>query len=301
MLDLERVCKDYGIPFLTEGHHHCHQGWIQLHCPICSSGRSGWHLGWRVEGGGFNCWRCGPLKFWDVLPLLLGRPLEDTRQLLRPYYDKRQPVAKAKSRPRRSAVKTPPGLIPLQSVHKRYLKGRGFRPNALAAEWQLQATCVASQGWGWRIIAPVFTRDGKLVAYCGRSIGTARPKYKMTDNADMPVPADELVYGIHKVPGDSVIIVEGPADVWRLGPGAVATLGIDWKRPQLYLLRKYSRRFVAFDPEPKAQQRARQLAEALSLFPGTTEIITGLASDPGGLQQKEADRLIRALNIRDLG
>jgi hypothetical protein len=92
------------------------------------------------------------------------------------------------------------------------------------------------------------------------------------------------------------VFVEGATDVWRLGVGAVAVLGIDWKKEQVAILKNFSRRFVMFDPEPLAQKRAEKLAESLSLYGGETEVITGLKCDPGDLPQDEADQIMKELS-----
>jgi len=107
-----------------------------------------------------------------------------------------------------------------------------------------------------------------------------------------------MIYGIHCIPSDAVVIVEGAVDVWRLGPGAVASLGIGWKHQQIEQLRAFNRRYVMFDPEPAAQRRACEVAAHLGQFRGTTEIIDGLSSDPGDMAQAEADRIMAALGIR---
>jgi hypothetical protein len=96
-----------------------------------------------------------------------------------------------------------------------------------------------------------------------------------------------LLYGIHKATTNRVVVVEGPADVWRIGPGAVATLGISWKVPQACILRQFRYRYILFDPETKAQSKARELADWLAGFSGHTEIIDGLETDPGAMPRKD--------------
>jgi hypothetical protein len=124
-------------------------------------------------------------------------------------------------------------------------------------------------------------------AYVGRSIrDSVRPKYRLSDGS----PPD-LLYGIHRVPGDSVIVVEGPADVWAVGPGAVATLGIDWHTAQALQLKAFRRRYIAYDPEERAQKKAQELGEWLSLFSGETTLIEGLPGDPGSLSRRRLREL----------
>ena len=131
-----------------------------------------------------------------------------------------------------------------------------------------------------------------MVAYQGRAINDdVRPKYKMADDKDCLMDPKTLVYGLHKAKEKEVIIVEGITDVWKLGRGAVATLGIDWNTTQANLLRCYTRRFIAFDPEPVAQKRAMELAKWLSFYPGVTELIEELSCDPGAMNEEEVEQL----------
>jgi len=66
---------------------------------------------------------------------------------------------------------------------------------------------------------------------------------------------------------------------------------------QASILRQYKRRFILFDNEKIAQKQAEDLANWLAAFPGHTEVITGIKSDPGELSQGKADRIMRELQL----
>lgn len=300
MLDIKALCRDYNIPFIESGHHHTHQGWIQLHCPRCTNGTSGWHMGFSLTRGNFSCWRCGGLRTWDVLCQLL-RSEDSARKALAKYRTEGQrPDSASEPKPRPKTLWTPRDLGALEPPHKKYLQRRRFDPERLEEEWDLQGTRHLSGEWNWRVVFPIYDQKEKNVAWCGRSIDdTVRPKYKMSDKEDMLDDPQRMLYGIHRV-RDLVVIVEGPADVWRLGPGAVATLGMDWWTEQAFQLKEFPRRAVVFDPQPKAQYRARQLAEWLGMYDGETEIVTDLPCDPGSLPQDEADQLMKELSGKGL-
>lgn len=186
---------------------------------------------------------------------------------------------------------------PLMEAHRRYLKKRGF-PKDITETWELQGTRgLSGASWNWRVIFPVYD-NGKVASYGGRAISEKhKPKFRMTEDEKCRVDPRTLVYGDHRVQGNSVVIVEGVTDVWNMGPGAIAPMGIGWRMEQIEKLRSYERRFVMFDPERTAQQRARKLAEVLSVFPGSTEIITGLETDPGGLSLREVKRIRKELEV----
>lgn len=187
---------------------------------------------------------------------------------------------------------------PLAPQHIKYLRSRNFDPDKLTKLWDLTGTQHLSGEWSWRVIIPVKTASGQVIAYQGRSISpTAKPKYKMSRDEDILEEPQGLLYGLQWATGDDIIIVEGATGVWRLGPGTLATFGIDWKLPQANKLRKYKRRFILFDPEPQAQKRAQELAEWLSYFPGTTEILTGFDTDPGDFTEKQAEEIRQELKL----
>ena len=295
MLDFRAVCEEYRISIIDSGHHHCHEGWLQTHCPFCTDGTHGWHLGFSLEKGNFNCWRCGSHRVWEVLQKLL-RTQENARDALYKY-QRRGFKPPPKVEPRQKTLWVPPNMESLGHIHCEYLRKRKFIPEKLEKIWELKGTIYLSENWSWKICFPIYDQTKKIVAYGGRSINDhVKPKIQLSHKEQMIINPSSILYGIHLVK-ESVVIVEGPTDVWRLGPGAVAVWGIDWKLEQAMILKNYSRRFVMFDPESEAQKRAEKLAEWLGMYSGETELITGLETDPGDLSQREADKIMRDLEI----
>jgi hypothetical protein len=207
---------------------------------------------------------------------------------------------------RQKKLKPIPDLRGLARRHRLYLRGRGFSVQPLVEEWALQGTRHLSGLWSWRVVAPICEASGRLVAYVGRSVRPGfKPKYKVTENEECLVDPKSLLYGVQKAEESrGVVIVEGPADVWRLGPGAVATLGIDWKLAQANLLRRFRRRFILFDSVDKsdpseedlrARRQAEKLANYLSMFPGEVELISGFRTDPGDMTNRTARKVMKRL------
>lgn len=295
-LDIIRFCQRHHVPFIQEGHHHCHVGWIQIHCPWCGPG---WTLGFNLTDNYMNCWRCGSHTAWDFIGKTIGT--SDTSLIGRTLYEFEQKDravrSESKVKTRKRSIPAPPGTKDMGPQHTTYLQNRGFDPTRLADEWGLLGTFHISGLWSWRVIIPIQDRDGRPVAYQGRTILNRKPKYKMTDNADILVDPKELLYGLHRVPHDSVIIVEGVTGVWKLGPGAVATFGIDWKKEQANILRQYTKRFILFDPEPTAQQRAMELAKWLSFYSGQTEVLSGFNTDPGDMSDRRARKVMQEIGF----
>lgn len=298
MFNFAALARDHGISVIDQGHKRCHTGWLQTHCPFCGQG-DGYHLGFSLTRGNFNCWRCGSLRSIDVIQALVGGTKDHARSLWSQYNDnlkKTEAPQKRKviSRPRKA--KRPPqiGGVVSGSQHMAYLRKRGFTHIDVEL-WEMGATRHLSGQWNWRVVYPIKNMQGQTVAWQGRAIHAKNErKYHMTPDDECLEDPHGLVYGIH-LAIDYVIVVEGVTDVWKMGEGAVATLGQDWTDAQANKLRQFSKRYILFDPEKAAQKRAVRLAEWLSSFPGTTEVITGLAGDPGSLSRKEARQLHRYL------
>lgn len=294
MLNFTKFAQAHNVSYIASGHHHCHQGWLQLHCPVCTDGRHGWHLGFNLDRGNFNCWRCGSLKRVDVMRGMLRVSKDRAIQVLRKFDDGR---AQGRTAPktRRRKFEVPPGFGPLTVPHRKYLKSRGFGADVIR-EWDLQGTRHLSGKWNWRVVYPICNELGMTVAFQGRAIHPdTRPKYRMTEDDKCLEDPRGFLYGINKVPGESVIVVEGSADVWAMGPGTVGTFGIDWKTEQANRLRRFQKRFIMFDPDRQAQRAAQRLAEWLSYYPGETEIVHGLRSDPGSLDKRQRRNIRKRL------
>ena len=191
----------------------------------------------------------------------------------------------------------PPGLGPLGKRHRQYLRRRGYNPDRLLRDWELIGTeHLSGPAWSWRIIFPILNREGRVVAYGGRSLSDkTKPKYRLPEDSQITVNPKSLLYGIHHVEGDAVVVVEGPADVRRLGKGSVATLGTGWNVEQAVQLKRFQRRYIMMDPDSSGQEQGEKLANWLGMYSGETEIIEGLFCDPGDLDQKEADQIMKEL------
>ena len=103
----------------------------------------------------------------------------------------------------------------------------------------------------------------------------------------------QLLYGLPEAAGlqDAVVVVEGPTDVWRLGPGAVALLGKDMSLRQQELVDRFlpGRPVVVF-LDRDAQDKAVELQRTL-LGRGRVTVLAGLPAgrdDVGECTPEEA-------------
>lgn len=282
--ETSKLLRVLNIPFITEGHHHCRDGWLQLHCPFCS--RNNYHLGLRASAAYFSCWRCGKLPLVPTLAKLSGRSWKDIEALVGdlPRYVETKKV-------HTGVLKLPKPLMPLSEcpAHRKYLEGRGFDWEAIAEVWGVMGLGV-HKDYAWRLFIPIH-KDREVVSFTTRSIREkAVLRYRSASDLEEKLNHKDLLYGEDHCQ-HSIGIVEGPTDAWRIGLGATATCGTGFKRSQLLRMAKYARRVICFDPEPNAQKRARRLCEALAPFDGETYNVVLDSEDPGSATRREVKKI----------
>ena len=294
MIDFQRLCEDRRlVHFVGPGHRHVRSGWIGVPCFQC--GGDEFQLGFSTVRGNFICWRCGSIGCHAVLKGLLR--IDDDNEIKRIIAEYSIPGtrdAPAEEISRKTRLDYPPDTGELRAPLRRYLERRRFDPDKLVSDWSLRG--VGPRGgpdWGWRILIPICNDSGREVSYTGRAIADGvEPRYFMLPNADALESPDSFLFGIVKAIYDTVLIVEGPTGVFRLGPGAVATLSFHWHPAQANRLRKFKRRIILVDPSPAAAlTSAERLARNLALFPGETEIRCNFESQPGEYKRKIVDRI----------
>lgn len=296
--DFSQFCLDQNIGSATEGHKHCQPGWIQVACPFCT-GNPGYHLGYNESDDYFNCWRCGFHGHIDVIKSLTRFTTQGAIDFLREY--KARPKYKrdeSKRKIKTHVTKLPVGTYSLTEQHIKYLKKRKFDVDKLIKTWNLGGTGPIGQ-YKFRIIAPIYYRH-TLVSYQGRDItDRSELKYKACPKKLESRHHKDCLYGFDYADGnDSIVICEGITDVWRLGPGAVATFGIKYKLSQVNLLKRFKNKFILFDSEDaQAIEQSNKLANQLSAFPGLVEIIELDYADPAEMPQNKAKKLMRKLKV----
>lgn len=287
---LEQLFLEHGVEFRRGGeHHHVRSGWIGVDCPRCGPDSRNFHLGIHSRDLFAVCWRCGHLSLRESLQDL-GLPASSLRGLIPGREAARRPESE---RGRPGTLSEPPGLGPMLPPHRRYLRGRGFDPDELERLWGLRGFGRLGGQLAWRIWAPVVF-GGRPVSWHARAIGGDGKRWLSAPDAERPVPADRVLYGWDFV-RSACVLVEGPADAWRIGPGAVAVLGLRTSARQIDLLRRVPRRAVCFDAEPAAQRRAAEIVRQLSQWPGETFLAELDSGDPGEAGPEEVRRIRREI------
>lgn len=279
-----------GVEYALHGEqHHTRDGWIQLkNCPGCQS--DNYHLGFNLAGRYFVCWRCGGMKTVFVL-----HSLGAERKQIAEFFAGME-IPELISRPAGKLVE-PKYREALRKAHRQYLKERKYDPDELVRIWELEGIGVSPE-LAWRIYIPLVEK-GRRVSWTTRALGNRGQRYVSAAQSQESVPHKHCIYG-----GDlarhSLVIVEGPTDAWRIGPGAGALFGTAFTTAQVRKISRFPYRYILFDNEALAQRQARNLAEQLAAFPGETTVLECDAEDPGQLSAKSVRQLRRLARLGEL-
>jgi len=286
------LLQEYRIPYKNVGeHHHATSGFVQIDCPFCSRDSQQFRMGISLSGSYASCWVCGYHPIFRTLAELTGISLLKCKKLL---WDIE--IEKKKEEKLRGKLVIPKGVGELLPAHIRYLRSRKFNPDKLQKLWKIQGIGIAGL-LSWRIFIPIYYR-GERVSWTTRSISDSKrvTRYISASPEEEAVSHKELLYGEDYVK-HSIIITEGSTDVWKIGPGAVATLGLVYTQAQVNRMVDYPVRVVCFDASDTAQKRAKKLCDDISVFPGETFNITLDSKDPGEASEKEIQRIRRRFLI----
>jgi hypothetical protein len=283
-MKFEEILQEFNIPYITEGHHHCTPDFVQIDCPFCGKDSKKWHMGYSINYGYTVCWRCGQHSLYETLAELTQLPAYQCRKLLSELTSGKVRV-KTDEKPK-GRITIPNHVRELGIPHIRYLKKRGYNPEEIIKLWNIQGIGL-SANLAWRIFIPIYLH-GVIVSWTTRSISDDPnvTRYISASPQEESINHKHILYGGDFV-RDTIIICEGCFDVWKIGYGAVATLGTGYSTEQVIRMTNYRNRYICFDNEKPAQQRASNLCNILSLYSGETKNVILDSKDPGEATNKE--------------
>lgn len=294
-MNLPDLLDELRIPFRRHGESpHVSEGWIGLECPFCGRGTGRYGLGVNLRSGRVSCWKCGGHSLAAALAEITGQDSKTIRPQLAGLDRFREaPLAVS------GKLELPGGLTELGAAHRDYLAGRGFDPDELVERWKIQAIGLAAR-LAWRIFIPIH-RQREVVSWTTRAVSDAVPhtdRYRGAKRTQEAIPKHRLLYG-EDLAGAAAVVVEGPTDVWAIGPGAVCTCGVGFSPAQTARLARFSRIAVCFDSDRAAQRRARALADQLAML-GREVAIVRLDAKDAAVAMRESPGELRELRTRFL-
>lgn len=296
MIKFRQLCEDRGIEISPPSYTTTTEGYVNVKCCFCDD--EGFRLGYNEVQGFFYCFRCGSHWEVDTLHKLLGGTRSSTYAILNEYKTTGTRIIPKHMITNNTLCEMPEGCGKFKQPHFDYLKKRNFKPWELAEQWGLEGT-IYTGAYAARIIAPI-TFNGVLCSYQGRDItDIADLRYKACMLKDEVIPHKHLIYGFDQaIQYEQCIVVEGITDVWRLGYGAVCTFGIEFTDYQIRMLASnFKEIYIAFDNEEQAQRQATKLRNELEFRGVNVSIKHIIGTDPGDMEQEEANKLMRELGF----
>jgi DNA primase len=299
--DVIEYLDDRGIAYRTEGKNVSY-GWAEVNCPFCPDGDPSEHLGIKLESKVISCWRC-PTKgtIRKFIQRLERCSYAQVDRILEQFQDRtlsHLPQRRSVSPSAVGSIELPTEASPrFPSLHTNWLRGREFDPDFVVQRYDLYAVNLLGD-WRFRIIIPVYQKH-RLVTYTSRDVTEmADSTWRSLSNEESIIPPKHCLYNIDSVQ-DTAIAVEGATDVWRLGAGAVATLGSRWTSQQVALLSGLKNLFVMFDSESLAIEQAYRFAHAASSVVRSVNVIELTEGDPADLSQDTVDNIRREIFGRE--
>jgi DNA primase len=263
-------------------------------CPIHrGEGRDAFHV--NLSRNLFHCFSCGAGgSVLDFVAAMEGCTLREAARKLAgdgtPAPPANQPKATVT---RKSSSVSPLGftLRGIDSAHP-YLAARGIE-SATAQEFGIGFYRGPGILCG-RLVIPIHNADGELVAYCGRALDGAEPRYRFPSG----FAKSEVVFNLHRVAGqDSVVVVEGFFDCFRLhqaGVAAVALMGTRLSDAQQHvLLRSFRGVILMLDGDEAGRRATASIAARLRPYTSLRVIPLPASLQPDQLSAAEIGQILR--------
>ena len=267
MFDMIRFCQDYGIDYALSGKQ-ISKGWIGLQDVFNKSNDLEYHLGYRINNTIpiVYSWVEGShsIKIWlDIIS-----PDTDFNKIMQEYGDELSYINRLNIETTHVA-KLDLDFPDLPKAALNYIENRGFNSQKVVDQFNLRWGGVVGD-FAYRIIIPIYDKNGTLISYQGRFIGKDKgiPRYKNLAKEKSVVDPKSVLFNENKVVGDTVFCVEGFFNLLRYGQNAVASLGTSFTESQVQALSKYKRCVILFDSEYAAQKKAKKLGVRVSSMGG---------------------------------
>lgn len=298
-MNIIQLYKDFNVPFATEGHKHCREGWVNTTCPFCT-GNPGMHLGYNMADNYYVCWRCGWKATHKALALLIHVSEKEAKEIARKYGGKSHVKSTVTVKVGQKKFRLPPSTAPMNDRHKRYLTKRKFDPEVIEKIWDVQGTGPISLmdgiSFSHRLVIPIYW-ENRIVSFQTRDITAKHSLRYITCPEQREIVKHKHIFyqAIPTKDYDACICVEGVTDAWRFGYGAIATFGIKYTKYQVReISKRFKKVFVVFDDDPQAIKQSEKLTAELILR-GVDAYSIKIQGDPGDMAQTDADALKKEL------
>jgi DNA primase len=148
-----------------------------------------------------------------------------------------------------------------------------------------------------RIAIPIHDDEGRLVAYCGRALDGATPRYRFPAGFEK----SQVLFNHHRARAtgdDQVIVVEGFFDCMRVhqaGFGCVvALMGARLSRTQKsFLIGQYRKVTLMLDGDPTGRSATAQIASDLAPAMSVTELLLAPGVQPDQMTSEQIRQVLK--------
>ena len=292
MIQILDLLENIGIKYKSSGKN-VSSGWVEVSCPAEDCSDPSQHCGIHLGSGNFHCWVCGCkggiIRFVQMASQM---NYHQARKTIEKFSDE---IIYVPQENNRNSYPIDRNIIPkeaslnLPQLHRDYLIGRNFDPDQIQKDYKIMS-CYETGNYSYRIIVPIII-DGITVNFTARDVtGLQDNKYKNCKNNEVILPMKETIYNIDSIK-NKAIICEGVTDVWRIGKGCVATMGVEYTSSQLSLLaqKELDEIYILFDSD--AIMKAEKLANSISTFCSKVEVVELEIGDPADMSRSEVIKL----------
>ena len=263
--NLESVLRHYGVKLHRSG-----KDQYRGRCPIHrGEGREAFHA--NLTRHVFHCFACGAGgTVLDFIAAMERCSVYDTAQRLQAMagsLGQAGPIANEKelvTKRRKVSLPLPFTLRGLDRSHP-YLADRGIsKETALTFGVGFYAGPGLMHG---RLVIPIHSANGELIAYCGRSVDQMQPRYRVPPG----FAKSEVLFNMHRATATEesrVVIVEGFFDCMKVHqsgiPSVVALMGAVLYEPQgCLLLNRFRRVILMLDGDTTGRKASVAIAARL--------------------------------------
>lgn len=269
-MNIPDILDKHNIPYSSEGKNIA-KGWIGLECPFCGDTRN--HMGINLTTSMFSCFICGKKGTFKFL----------IHEFTGIWIDGKAEKSFIQHKEKIRAKEISYDFNEINETHKDYLRKRNYEPEDIIEKYQVKSGGFAGI-YKYRIIIPYFFKN-KLITFTSRDVtGLQEVKYKSLANELSIKTPKETLYGIDQCQ-ETVIVVEGIFDSWRIGKGSVALSGKIASEEQIHLLKEFKRIFIMLDKD--AEKEATELAHNIESSFNDVHLVTLDIKDPDCLNQKD--------------
>ena len=317
MIDFEAIFHKYNIPTAQSGRHK-RAGFSNVTCPFCI-GNPGMHLGFNNENSSCVCFRCSGKNVVTALSAVLKVDKNKAKELITQHSIG---FIKASYTGFKSEVDvcdvSKLNLRDMVKFHRLYLEKRGYDVDRLIHFFGLKSTGFETDPFYLqnKIFIPYYLNH-ELITFSTRDISVdtkqsgMRSKYLTNKKSQGLLPPNYFIYNFDNIRNRKnlrTLFFEGAADTWKFPTVSGGLSGVKFPPSQVkFIVDNFDYPVFLLDPDSAGEEASQKAFDQIEVLTGRAPEIyeldgtlknpDGSHKDPGDLSYKEADELLKQLDI----